>query len=502
MNDIKEDVAGITAQQTTTNTNKKYRNLSYSGHEETRYCKNSIDGHENETVHTLNDVLDNDKDDKQADIINTSENINPSASKVGTSWLSHAISGNATSTVSFAHSLAGYTLYAQYGRCFSLPDWSIYQFTGSMAVRSNSIFTRKINNDIEYNHNQKLKYNTNYNYNYKSKKKVARTRGKIHKTIDIVSTTHTTTTTKNNGNYKQETEKIALLTDKKQKKLQNNNTINSIGDMFNKTYYGYVLLFMTFNVASSIVNDELLPIYLAQESEYGGLGFNSFEIGIILSAQGVFLIIWTLKMQPIIIEKYGLLRSTRFGSVLFLIAIVCAPSLSYLNNDTLNISSSIKMNHITILIVLMSLITICKVFGSSIIFTGSCCFVNNSVPYNQVGKANGLGQTLSSLMRGVGPTVAGIIWSWSTTKTSWIGHVYYAFGIAIVFAVLTYFVSFLLPPFLQRPFEMQIEFTTTESDNNGKINKSNVIDHDDNASTAVDSSTVYTYTTSEIEMRG
>ena len=118
--------------------------------------------------------------------------------------------------------------------------------------------------------------------------------------------------------------------------------------MFNRTYYGYALLFMTISVASSIVNDELLQIYLAQDSEYDDLGSNSLQIGIISSVQGVFLGLSTSRIQPITIEKYGLLRSTRFGSVLIVIAIVCPFSVSYLNDDTINISSSIKINHITI----------------------------------------------------------------------------------------------------------------------------------------------------------
>ena len=95
---------------------------------------------------------------------------------------------------------------------------------------------------------------------------------------------------------------------------------------------------MMINVTSSIVNDELLPIYLAQDSEYD-LDLNSLQIAIISSVQGVFLSTLRLKIQPIAIEKYGLLGSTPFGSVLFLIAIVCAFSLSYLNDDTMNTHS-------------------------------------------------------------------------------------------------------------------------------------------------------------------
>eukprot|EP01083_Nonionella_stella_P275685 936474_1 len=48
---------------------------------------------------------------------------------------------------------------------------------------------------------------------------------------------------------------------------------------------------------------------------------------------------------------------------------------------------------------------------ASIIFVCSMCWLNNSVPNEYVGRANGLGQTGAALVRAIGPTMTGFIWS-------------------------------------------------------------------------------------------
>ena len=51
-------------------------------------------------------------------------------------------------------------------------------------------------------------------------------------------------------------------------------------------------------------------------------------------------------------------------------------------------------------------------------FVASMCFLNNSVPQNAIGRANGLGQAIASGLRGLGPLLGGVIWSWSMTLDS------------------------------------------------------------------------------------
>lgn len=52
-----------------------------------------------------------------------------------------------------------------------------------------------------------------------------------------------------------------------------------------------------------------------------------------------------------------------------------------------------------------------KAIGQSSAFTGSIIMVNAAPPKVQLGTVNGVGQTLASFVRGVGPAGAGILWS-------------------------------------------------------------------------------------------
>ena len=115
----------------------------------------------------------------------------------------------------------------------------------------------------------------------------------------------------------------------------------------------------------------------------------------------------------------------------------------------------------------MVILTSFKMFGGSTDLTMSSCLVNNCVPGNQVGKANGLGQTVASLSRGLGPTFAGFLWSWSTSininKSLNISNKYeivssyIPFGLAVITLGFGVFVVFFIPKHLQKPWQAQDE---------------------------------------------
>ena len=83
---------------------------------------------------------------------------------------------------------------------------------------------------------------------------------------------------------------------------------------------------------------------------------------------------------------------------------VLTPMVYYLSLSPFN------WNNIVIfvpMLILEALVTC----GSSLAFTISVCYVNNLVPNEHVGKANGVGQTIASFNRAIGPTITGFIWS-------------------------------------------------------------------------------------------
>ena len=78
-------------------------------------------------------------------------------------------------------------------------------------------------------------------------------------------------------------------------------------------------------------------------------------------------------------------------------------------------------------------------------------FVNNSVPRERMGYANGIGQTFAAGVRAFGPTLAGVLWS-TLANTSFSGHQYIIYLVACVMLVTQYGLTYWYPLSIQKPF--------------------------------------------------
>ena len=224
----------------------------------------------------------------------------------------------------------------------------------------------------------------------------------------------------------------------------------TLNALFSQTFLVLAELSYALCAAAFIVYDELLPIFCAELVKYGGLGFSSFEIGVILAIQGIVLVIWTFKIQLNIIKSFGLLFSSKISTIVGIFVFILTPTLSLIN-DLLPNGEKLAKGY---LMLCMIALTMPKQCSGSLVFTSSICFVNNSVPPNQVGKANGLGQTFASLVRGLGPSFAGILWSWSTTQ-NWTGRSYTAYALAVILMIILFGVWIKIPKHLEKPWESQ-----------------------------------------------
>ena len=86
-------------------------------------------------------------------------------------------------------------------------------------------------------------------------------------------------------------------------------------------------------------------------------------------------------------------------------------------------------------VALMSVVGSSKFAFSTNLFVVSICFVNNSVPPDAVGRANGLTQAVGSGLRGLGPLLGGALWSWSISLDNefavYIAYVFMAIPTAV-----------------------------------------------------------------------
>ncbi|KAJ1970252.1 hypothetical protein IWQ62_000079 [Dispira parvispora] len=195
---------------------------------------------------------------------------------------------------------------------------------------------------------------------------------------------------------------------------------------------GYCLLSLV-----AIMIDEMFPVWAATGTDLGGLGMTTSDIGIMLSVSSVSVLYLQLFIYPKMQRWWGALLCFRWGTIFFGIAVGAFPFISAfaINPDStkqlLNkpieslvatigaLANSGQANPATETLswpiwVGVIMLLIGRVTGGVLMFTSSNILVNNSVPNRQVlGTVNGFNQCFGSLARGVGPILAGTIWSWS-----------------------------------------------------------------------------------------
>ena len=160
----------------------------------------------------------------------------------------------------------------------------------------------------------------------------------------------------------------------------------------------------------------MVPLLLAQILE-----MDSFAIGVYTAYSGVVLFVFTWWIQPVLLKKFNF-KSLYIGfGIGMLIVLLAFPSLTKI--------PGINDWDIVPLLVLVSFVGAFKFAFSTNLFVVSLCFINNSVPPQAMGRANGLAQAVGSGLRGLGPLVGGALWSWSITLEDkwWAVYIAYLF---------------------------------------------------------------------------
>eukprot|EP01083_Nonionella_stella_P089664 250255_1 len=162
----------------------------------------------------------------------------------------------------------------------------------------------------------------------------------------------------------------------------------------------HTLLIYTVLVMFFMMFQEMNPVYMAQ-----ALKFNSDFIGYSMAYSGLCLLLFVYYIQPWFNKtfKFRIMSMVCYGinglMLLQMPSIYTVQQEIGFKNETMNA---------LILCCANLMVAICT---ASIIFVCSMCWLNNSVPNEYVGRANGLGQTGAALVRAIGPTMTGFIWS-------------------------------------------------------------------------------------------
>ncbi|KAG2233292.1 hypothetical protein INT48_001604 [Thamnidium elegans] len=192
--------------------------------------------------------------------------------------------------------------------------------------------------------------------------------------------------------------------------------------------------------------DELLPIWSATPKDAGGLGFESREIGTILSYAGsvmLFVQVFVLHRLTAIFGLFNLFQISLLSSALIYFALgLCR--LLYQIPDL----SGQANTKFWVWFGLIFCLTI-KSLAQTIAITTSVILLNNSVTrFDTLGFINGFSQCCNAAMRALSPAVAGFIWS-SAITSYWISleiRAYISWGVLGVIGCITFFTGTRLNP--------------------------------------------------------
>jgi len=191
--------------------------------------------------------------------------------------------------------------------------------------------------------------------------------------------------------------------------------------------------------ASAILLDETYPLFLKVDVHEGGLSFDSLQIGLLLASSGAFMLLFSLLFLPVI-SRSSKFRMFEIGALCVIPAALSMPFIGLLNQHVLSKIHS-HATHMFWLWSLLISVTIAKNVCLAVAFTAVMIQVNHCVTEEYLGAANGLGQSLASLTRALGPAAGGFLWSLST-------HHHFVFlnfiGASLLFMLCT-FINRLLP---------------------------------------------------------
>lgn len=179
---------------------------------------------------------------------------------------------------------------------------------------------------------------------------------------------------------------------------------------------------------------EIFSLWAVSLKQYGGLGFSTSDVGEVLSITGFGLLIFQLLIFPPLANKAGAILITRIAAILTIPLLAVYPFIGTLSDVLLWLA----INCASLLKNILA-VTIC---------TGTFLLLNNSVPQDQRGAANGLSMTGMSLFKTIGPTGGGSLFAWAQKRqdASFLPGdqmVFFILNIVVLIVVLMTFEPFL-----------------------------------------------------------
>ena len=182
----------------------------------------------------------------------------------------------------------------------------------------------------------------------------------------------------------------------------------------------------------AIVFDEIVPLWALSSKSKGGLGYDSKDVGLLISFTGIPMILFTLFIFPPLARRLGNVHGFRVGTTVFAIFSICV-MLSPL------IVRYVIPFHVPLLPILLLMTSISKM-ATCMGFTCIFLLINASVPSHMRGSVNGLAMTFGSIAKAMGPFIGSTIFAASIHSSiplpfSYLLVFLLSFGIAILVSI-------------------------------------------------------------------
>ncbi|XP_010557818.1 PREDICTED: protein ZINC INDUCED FACILITATOR-LIKE 1-like isoform X2 [Tarenaya hassleriana] len=147
---------------------------------------------------------------------------------------------------------------------------------------------------------------------------------------------------------------------------------------------------------------EVFSLWANSPRSYGGLGYSTTQVGSVLSISGFGLLVFQISLYSYVERCLGTIKVTRLAGALAIPLLSCYPLIAKLSGFTL----SLVLNCAS---VAKNVLSVCAI-------TGLLILQNQAVKQRQRGVANGIAMTAMSLFQAVGPSAAGVLFSWSEKR--------------------------------------------------------------------------------------
>jgi len=185
-----------------------------------------------------------------------------------------------------------------------------------------------------------------------------------------------------------------------------------------------------------VISHEIIPMWVVNKKEDHGFEFDTNQIGTLATLVSPFQVLFQGYVYPVLAERWLYIRLFKYCAIVYGIALFCLPYVSLLAYSPAYI--------LWPSFICVQGIAVCARIGA---FTCIFALLSNSCDKSVRASINGIGQSVSSAGRMLGPTVAGAIFSWSLNNGLGYPFNYHClFLLLTICCGLTYFSAMYMHP--------------------------------------------------------